>query len=465
MIFKNKRLESEIKNHISMEHKNSGLSFNNVKQKCNLRETSHKEEMLVLSNGQLASTRRSVSFKLLIPVLIIALACIAIMLLPQKNDTNGGYFLIDVNPSIELRYNKDGKVIDSTPLNEDAEIVLFDLDLKDMSYEDAIDLIVNKLVELEYLVEGETNAILTTAVDNNGKKDKKMTEKVKDVFESTLKKNEIKGDVLIGVVNEELIKEAEQYGIDAQKLELIKQFEAIGGELDTEEYDDITIRNLYHMISKQEKEIAKEEKKALKEEIKSTRNELHEAINSFCTFAATIVVDEELKAELDALAKEISEDEYDDKRALDIIAKMELGGYEEYLDELLAFKNDISSKQQALEDMKCKDKENDKTVEEKHNDRLENIGNKENNGNKEEKPNEKDNGNNGNHLGNEEKPNDKDNGNNGNHFGNEENPNDKDNGNNGNHFGNEEKPSKENNGNHYINNKESDYSQDIIDGE
>lgn len=379
-----KDLEKEIKNHIDEKYEKVP-SFESVMSKC---KTSNKSVVLnkelVLSNGEtVVENSKKKLLKIFAPVLIIVvLASVLIGILANRDngpvidmiDKKGGYFIIDVNPSIELSYDKDGNIKEAIPLNEDAEIVLYNLDLVGKNYKDVIDLIVEKLIELEYIEKENTNAILTTAVSEDGVKDENMTLEVKNVFVTSLTHREIKGEVLTGVFNEVLEKEAEEYGIDAQKLDLIKQLEEKGVEISKEEYSTVTIRELYRKISQREKEIAKEEKDKLKEENDKKKTEVDKNVKGIIDFLIMIVgEDSEYKEQLDQIDKKLESGENTADEVLEMLGNMELGGFELFLDMILFLKDDLKNAYDELNKIQKELDRSNMTLEEKYNERLENA--------------------------------------------------------------------------------------------
>lgn len=371
-----RELEKEIKNHINEKYE-SVPSFESVMSKCKGSQSNIQKE-LVLSNGETVTENKNRNLlKVFLPVLlIIAIAVLIITLIPSQNGvdniTKSGYFIIDVNPSLELSYDKSGSITEATPLNEDAEIVLYNLDLKGKKYTDAIDEIVEKLIELGYIVREEKNAVLTTAVNENGEKDEAMTETVKNAFTETLAKCKIDGEVLTGVIDEALSQEAEKYGIDAQKLDLIKRLESLSVEIPTEEYASVSIRELYHQLSEKEKEIKEEAKDKLKEEKEKKKNELNESIVGSLEFLSTIIGEKsEHKSQLDEIIQKAESGESAAEDVLTMLENMELGGFEIFLDMIISFKTGLEDKNKELNELAKELEEANKSLEEKYNERLE----------------------------------------------------------------------------------------------
>ncbi|QWB95739.1 hypothetical protein KHQ89_07350 [Mycoplasmatota bacterium] len=61
------------------------------------------------------------------------------------------YVTVDINPSVELVINQREKVIYVNALNEDAEVLLMDLDLIGLDVDEAMDLIIEKSIALGYI--------------------------------------------------------------------------------------------------------------------------------------------------------------------------------------------------------------------------------------------------------------------------------------------------------------------------
>ncbi|MBO5357448.1 MAG: hypothetical protein J6A95_06730 [Clostridia bacterium] len=366
-----KDVEKQIKNKIEAH----SPSFESVLSKCkNNTEDLPKEKCLVPvmagAPTRLQASRSVVKYALsAILVAILAIIIIFMFLPPRTNEFTGGYFVIDINPSFEISYDKNGNVLAVTALNEDAEVLLYELELNGKSYTEAIELIVDNCVTLGYLSpQREDNAILTTAISEQGVKDEKMTEKIKDIFSNTLTQKNVTGKVLTGVYDEELNKEAEKYGIDGQKLSLIQKYIEVGGEIVEEQYSEITIRELYHSIAEKEKNNKTEKIDNLKNEAAQLENELFDKITGLKDI---IPEDSEIRDQLDL----IIDSTQNDGASSHIESLLELLGSFENSQVISDLKNELESKNEKFKKANDQLTELNKTVEEKKNDRL-NGGNK-----------------------------------------------------------------------------------------
>lgn len=249
-------IERQLKNDIN---KSAKYDFDAVKRKCNIQDN-EPSPVLAMNNGEQRAIKKA-------PFVIVAITLAALLLslgllMLLKNDTDGDipfpknqFIIIDINPSFEIEYNKDGKVVGAKPYNEDGELVLSELSLESLSCEGAISMLFDKCVELGYISsQRDDNAIMVSAVDENGNKNEEMTQQIKESFSQEFSSKKILGVVITGIVDSTLQPEAEKYGIDVQKYAFIKSYLDMGGELDTDKYDDLSIREIRSMIYEKQKE-------------------------------------------------------------------------------------------------------------------------------------------------------------------------------------------------------------------
>ncbi len=93
------------------------------------------------------------------------------------------YIDVDINPSIELTIDKDAEVIDIKALNEDAQIVLKDLNLMDLQIKEAITEVVTVSKELGYLNNNKGNTVLISASLEEDTNDKQNASSLKALDE------------------------------------------------------------------------------------------------------------------------------------------------------------------------------------------------------------------------------------------------------------------------------------------
>lgn len=79
---------------------------------------------------------------------------------------------VNINPSMDLKVNRFDKIIESTPINEDGEVLLKDLQLKNKSVNEALISIVNQaekdnFINDNYIIKGKTISIKILDRRNN----------------------------------------------------------------------------------------------------------------------------------------------------------------------------------------------------------------------------------------------------------------------------------------------------------
>lgn len=290
-----KKFEKALKNEIK---KSARTDYSLIRERCGIKPDNlkNRELKMVLADGNevaASSSKRNIIFVSLVAIITIIVSLyIIISKIPSNSyQPSKGYFIIDINPSIEICYDENGVVTQVNPLNEDAEVLLLSLDFSEKHYTDAVKKIVDSCIELGYISPDRAdNAIMTTAVSEDGFKDDYMTNEIKKAFSSEFSNRKIPGVVITGVESPELKNEAQRFGIDAQKYALIKEYLGVGGELAEQEYGEISIRELYKGIYEKEKEakkqlidelIEKEKQNKINsiESVKSIANKIADQIN------------------------------------------------------------------------------------------------------------------------------------------------------------------------------------------
>lgn len=228
-----------------------------IKKKCGIsKEPTGK--VLALNNGEQRAITRG-----FIATMVVILLCAVLIggfMLLNKDNGDGAlskhqFVIVDINPSLEIEYDENGTVVSAKAYNEDAEIVLCDLDLTSIPYSSALSKIFDRCVELGYLcAEREDNAIMVSVVNEDGSKNEDMTSTIKEKLVNEFSSKKILGVVITGIVNSELQPEADKYGIDVQKYAYIKEYIDMGGVLNEGEYQSISIREIRSRIYEKENE-------------------------------------------------------------------------------------------------------------------------------------------------------------------------------------------------------------------
>lgn len=181
-------------------------------------------------------------------------ACLALVLVGggagvfyQNANAVASVVSIDVNPSIELRVNKDGKVLSCTPINEEAHIALEEMndgkDLEGAKLTVAVNAIVGALVRHGYL-DGLSNAILVSVEDRDQARATRMEEELRASISGILEAQAPNATLLSQTLTQEAGNTASGsqavergYSISSGKSALVDQILAMSGNTDPGAFD------------------------------------------------------------------------------------------------------------------------------------------------------------------------------------------------------------------------------------
>ena len=171
----------------------------------------------------------------------------------QSNNAVASVVSLDVNPSVELKVNKNEKVISATPQNEDGKVILEGLDLKGVPVDVAMNAVIGSLLQHGY-VDELANSILITVEDDDVQRGEKLQEELTAQADAALASAQINGAILSQTLqyNEELSRKAEEYGISAGKAALIQAI--VEGSNNTKTFESLvglTINELNLLYSAQ----------------------------------------------------------------------------------------------------------------------------------------------------------------------------------------------------------------------
>ncbi len=195
-----------------------------------------------------------------------AAAAIALLVVPAwAYYTPYSYVSIDINPSIEYSLNRFDRVLNVKSVNDDGDEILKEIDLKDQknkSIEDAINEVLNEVIEKGYLTEEDGGVIVVTS-SKSQEKSNELTSKLKSSVEEKVKKDAENSNVEVEAISvgEDRVLAARELGVTPGKLNLVQKLQER-----VDNPDDIKIEEWLHKpvkeIMKATKEYKKEEKPA-----------------------------------------------------------------------------------------------------------------------------------------------------------------------------------------------------------
>ena len=131
---------------------------------------------------------------------------------------------LDVNPSIEIQVNKKEEVLAVNPRNEDAQIVVGDMDFKGSNLDVAVNALIGSMLRNGYLNE-LANSILISVDNQDPAKSAELQERLANEINAVLQSGTFDGAVLSQSISADskLRELADTYGITLGKAQLIQQ--------------------------------------------------------------------------------------------------------------------------------------------------------------------------------------------------------------------------------------------------
>ena len=181
-------------------------------------------------------------------------ACLALVLVGsglfyQQANAVASVVSLDVNPSIELKVNRNEKVLACTPLNDDARAVLSDMgngaDLKGAKLDVAVNAIVGGLVRSGYLSD-LSSAIMISVEDKDQTRAEKLQRELTDTVDGVLQTSEAKAAVLTQTLTQDAGREqqARENNISTGKAALVNHVLALNSALKFDALAKLSVEEL-----------------------------------------------------------------------------------------------------------------------------------------------------------------------------------------------------------------------------
>lgn len=211
----NKKFKENIRNAFIEETPNN---LDDIKAKCvNIEQTN--SSYMVAAKGNKMSY-----FKRLIFPLALATILIFGIIIGNNIEFNDNKHLmsvyLDVNPSIELKLNEEEKIYDYNALNEDAEIVLSGLSLKNISIDEGLNAIVSSMYVNGYLTESANSILISVDNDSDTELLNNLANEVNEIFE---RRDDMNCSIIAQHIkpNDDIRKKAKENNISIGKAHLI----------------------------------------------------------------------------------------------------------------------------------------------------------------------------------------------------------------------------------------------------
>ena len=152
---------------------------------------------------------------------------------------------LDVNPCIQLQVNQKEKVLAADAMNEDAQVILADMDLKGTQLNVAVNAIVGSLLQNGYL-DSISSAILISVEDADAQRASRLETTLTEEVNAALVNASAGAAVLSQVMTQDagLETQAQANSISVGKAALIQRIQALNGDLAFEDLAELTVEEL-----------------------------------------------------------------------------------------------------------------------------------------------------------------------------------------------------------------------------
>ena len=157
---------------------------------------------------------------------------------------------IDVNPSLEISVNRNEKVLSVQALNEDAEIVLDGMDLKNVDLDVAVNAVIGSMLKNGYL-DKANNAINICVENSDPQRSEALSRKLTEAVNSILSSNAVNGSVMTQTTekNTQLEQLAKENNVSVGKAALAEQaVTAKDGALTFEDAVKMPVIDLWEIV-------------------------------------------------------------------------------------------------------------------------------------------------------------------------------------------------------------------------
>jgi|LSQX01.2.fsa_nt_gb hypothetical protein len=159
------------------------------------------------------------------------------------------YVTISINPEIQLAINEKDIVKEIISINEDADILLSDLDLIGKNIEQASDTIIESAIDTGYIDEYDTeNTVVITVINEEEKRRASLEQKVINRVNNKFTEQKIYSVVAANKVTDELKENAIKYGVSNGKMLLVNLALSVNPDLKEEELVDLSVKEIQEQI-------------------------------------------------------------------------------------------------------------------------------------------------------------------------------------------------------------------------
>ncbi|MFA5007392.1 MAG: hypothetical protein WC509_08040 [Candidatus Izemoplasmatales bacterium] len=216
------------------------------------------------------------SLKKLIVGFAMAAIAIGIFVGCASVSADDTYVTLDINPSIDLTVSGNDKVLDASALNEDGEVLLLELDLIGEKSADAIEMIVDKAIDLGFIdIEAAETVVSVSAISENAELGETVRTRVKESIDEAFMNRGMMGKAQDKAYDGSTAAQAGALGVSPAQYQLAKRVCDLDDTLAIEDAVAMTPTELMARV-KTMKQANKDVAQALKDAFQAERDLIKE---------------------------------------------------------------------------------------------------------------------------------------------------------------------------------------------
>lgn len=186
-------------------------NYDEIEEKC--KNTENERENIISFNSRKNNTRRYLAIAAAFAVVVCA-----VFAFYSPSNKIASVIEIDVNPSIEISADKNDKIIEVVPLNQDGVTIIDDMNFKGVDLNIAINALIGSMLKNGFITETQ-NAVLVSVSNESKDKQSQLIQQVSEDINDALTVAKVQGAVLTQSFAHEatVAALAEQYGISEGK--------------------------------------------------------------------------------------------------------------------------------------------------------------------------------------------------------------------------------------------------------
>lgn len=183
------------------------------------------------------------SLVLLIGAVILLVSC------NTSDISDETYMTVDINPSMEFIVTKSEKVVYVNALNEDAEVLLTDLQIEGKDLDVVMNIIIDAAINLGYIdVDSEATYVSVLTISNDQEAQERIKTRAKEHINQSFQDHLVMGRAQDKSFTPEFLVEAESYGVTPGFLLLAKSAVTVNDDLLLEDALLLEVKELQAMI-------------------------------------------------------------------------------------------------------------------------------------------------------------------------------------------------------------------------